>query len=105
MSHHDVIKAWKNPAYRNTLSPEEQAALPANPAGNVEMSDERLGHFAGGIARNPPPHTALCKTQIACTMFEECSNLGCPTVILCTLGCPTEFCTVVNCGDPPILPF
>jgi len=104
MSHHDVIKAWKNPAYRNTLSPAEQAALPSNPDGNVELLDEPMGHFAGGVARNPPPHTALCRTQIACTVFEECSNLTCPTVI-CTFGCPTDLCTFANCGNPPIEPF
>ena len=103
MSHHDVIKAWKNPAYRNALSPAEQAALPANPAGNVELLDEPMGHFAGGIARNPPPHTALCRTQVACSVLD-CSNLTCPTVI-CTFGCPSDLCTFANCDNPPILPF
>lgn len=92
MSHQDIIRAWKNPAYRNTLSPAEREALPANPAGTIEISDETLGQFAGG--RKPPPDTVLCKTQIACTMFEECSNLG----------CPTRLCSLIDCG-PPILTF
>jgi len=91
MSHQDIIRAWKNPAYRNTLSPAEREALPANPAGTIEISDEILGQFAGG-ANNAAPHTVVCKTQIACTMFEECSNLG----------CPTRLCSLIDCG-PPIL--
>ena len=100
MSHQHVIKAWTDPAYRNTLSPAEREALPANPAGAIEVSDEALGHFAGGY--NPPPHTTLCRTQIACTMFQECSNLGCPTVI-CTFGCITDLCSFAGCN--PIEPF
>ena len=94
MSNHDVIKAWKNPAYRNTLSPAEQAALPANPAGNIEVSDEAFGHVAGGAVRNPPPYTTLCRTQISCTMFQECSNLG----------CPSWACSIISDCNP-ILPF
>ena len=97
MSHQHVIKAWKDPAYRNTLSPTERAALPANPAGAIEISDEVLGHFAGAIY-NPPPPTGLCLTQIACpyTRFPVCSNSGCPSLFY---DCPTlDAC-------PPLQPF
>jgi mersacidin/lichenicidin family type 2 lantibiotic len=86
MSHQHVIKAWKDPAYRNGLSPTEREALPPNPAGAIEISDEALGHFVGGIEK-PPPHTVLCNTQMGCTIFQECSNLGCPTVICTITGC------------------
>jgi mersacidin/lichenicidin family type 2 lantibiotic len=102
MSHQHIIKAWKDPAYRNTLSPAEREALPANPAGAIEISDESLGQFAGGVSNAPA--TALCRTKIACTMFQECSALGCPTFVTCTWGCPTEFCTFGSCGNP-IEPF
>ena len=42
MSKIDIIRAWKDEEYRNTLSPEELALLPTNPAGIVELTDEAL---------------------------------------------------------------
>ena len=49
MSTQNIIRAWKDPVYRNSLSEAERAALPANPAGAVELSDADLGKVAGGI--------------------------------------------------------
>ena len=34
----DIVKAWKDPNYRASLSPEQLAAVPENPAGTVEYS-------------------------------------------------------------------
>ena len=45
MANHKVIRAWKDPAYRNSLSQAERAALPANPAGTIEISDADHGFF------------------------------------------------------------
>jgi mersacidin/lichenicidin family type 2 lantibiotic len=42
MSKADIIRAWKDPHYRQGLSNAELAALPENPAGRVELSDEEL---------------------------------------------------------------
>ena len=42
MNKNDVIRAWKDPAYRASLSEEEQAALPLNPAGIADLSDDQL---------------------------------------------------------------
>lgn len=44
----DIIRAWKDDEYRNSLSPEELAALPAHPAGFMALSDEDLGDVTGG---------------------------------------------------------
>ena len=49
MSNLNVVRAWKDPAYRNSLSEAERAALPANPAGSIELSDADLGRVAGGL--------------------------------------------------------
>ena len=38
----DIIRAWKDEAYRASLSTEEQAMLPENPAGALELSDAEL---------------------------------------------------------------
>ena len=43
-----VIRAWKDPEFRQSLSEEEQASLPENPAGAIELSDEELEMAAGG---------------------------------------------------------
>jgi mersacidin/lichenicidin family type 2 lantibiotic len=71
MSHRDVIRAWKNSAYRNQLSPAEQKAAPGNPAGTIEISDEILGHSPRGfLIVHPDTSTiSLCATCISCTIF------------------------------------
>ena len=43
MANQQVIRAWKDPAYRNSLSEAERAGLPVNPAGSIELSDADLG--------------------------------------------------------------
>ena len=42
----DIVRAWKDEAYRQSLSEEELKALPACPAG--ELSDLELAAVAGG---------------------------------------------------------
>lgn len=61
MSKNDVIRAWKDASYRASLSPAQLAALPANPAGATELSDEELGAVSGGIIR--PTFTFACPTS------------------------------------------
>jgi mersacidin/lichenicidin family type 2 lantibiotic len=46
-----IIRAWKDPEYRQTLNEEEQALLPENPAGAIELTDEELDMAAGGSWR------------------------------------------------------
>ena len=43
----DIVRAWKDPAYRASLSDEERAQIPENPAGMVELTDEELEGVAG----------------------------------------------------------
>jgi mersacidin/lichenicidin family type 2 lantibiotic len=43
-----IIRAWKDPEYRLDLSEEEQAGLPENPAGAIELTDDELDMAAGG---------------------------------------------------------
>ena len=65
MSKSNVIRAWKDPAYRSSLSQAERAALPDNPAGSVEISDADLGKIAGG--RWDP--SIYCTVMAVCTAF------------------------------------
>jgi mersacidin/lichenicidin family type 2 lantibiotic len=40
----DVIRAWKDAAYRESLSEEYLRTVPQNPAGVVDLTDEQLKH-------------------------------------------------------------
>jgi mersacidin/lichenicidin family type 2 lantibiotic len=62
-----VIRAWRDPEYRQSLSLAERALLPAHPAGAVELTDAQLEGAAGGNR---------------------------PVTIFCSIWCvPTAFCT------------
>jgi mersacidin/lichenicidin family type 2 lantibiotic len=43
-----IIRAWKDEDYRSSLSTDEQRALPENPAGLIELTEEDLKDAAGG---------------------------------------------------------
>jgi mersacidin/lichenicidin family type 2 lantibiotic len=57
----DVIRAWKDPAYREALNQDELHHVPANPAGLVELTDEQL-KLASGLA------------GIIVTTFKTCTD-------------------------------
>jgi len=48
MSHIDIVRAWKDPEYRKSLSEAERAKLPDNPAGLIELKDAELDAISGG---------------------------------------------------------
>lgn len=48
MSEANIAKAWKDADYRESLSEEEKAKLPENPAGATEVSDAELDNASGG---------------------------------------------------------
>jgi mersacidin/lichenicidin family type 2 lantibiotic len=79
MNKTDVIRAWKDPVYRVSLSPEQQAALPAHPSGITDLSDEQL--VTGGL--QTPQTTAPTCTNYTFLNWRSC----CPpitTAITCT---------------------
>lgn len=55
MSHENIICAWKDTDFRNSLSAKERALLPEHPAGIVEFTSMELGNVAGG-APTPTLH-------------------------------------------------
>lgn len=61
MSRLDVIRAWKDEAYRNSLSAAEKAMLPANPAGMVELTEAEAATVDGKLS------VAICSTCHGCT--------------------------------------
>jgi mersacidin/lichenicidin family type 2 lantibiotic len=44
----DIARAWKDEEYRNSLSADELAQLPAHPAGAFELSENELEAAHGG---------------------------------------------------------
>lgn len=44
----DIVRAWKDEAYRRSLSQEEKTRLPQHPAGLVELTEVELDRVAGG---------------------------------------------------------
>jgi mersacidin/lichenicidin family type 2 lantibiotic len=43
----DIVRAWKDAAYRDSLSEQELAQLPEHPAGQIELSDDELSTVIG----------------------------------------------------------
>ncbi len=69
MNKGDLIRAWKDPMYRSTLGAAKLGALPAHPAGMIELQDEELRAANGALT-----------TNFACTMhtFGGWASCGCP---------------------------
>src|SRR5690349_19446760 len=45
----NLIRAWKDETYRQSLSTQEQATLPANPAGAIELTQAELEAVSGAM--------------------------------------------------------
>jgi mersacidin/lichenicidin family type 2 lantibiotic len=54
----DIVRAWKDPEYRKSLTPEQQASLPENPAEPIPMSEAELKAIVGGAIRRGGGGTA-----------------------------------------------
>jgi len=75
----DIAKAWKDEEYRESLSDEEKALVPANPVGLVEVTDEDLAFVTGGLV------AVDCGTQTGTGTGTTSGNPGC-------LGCSCSCC-------------
>jgi mersacidin/lichenicidin family type 2 lantibiotic len=65
MKRENIIRAWKEEAYRSSLSEAERALLPENPAGSIELDDAALGGIAGALLPQFPRFTSVadgCRT-------------------------------------------
>ena len=71
MSKLDIVRAWKDEAYRQSLSEEERARLPENPAGSVELSTEEAAALQGGAFSLFRADTK-CPGDCCCTATHHC---------------------------------
>jgi mersacidin/lichenicidin family type 2 lantibiotic len=72
----DIIRAWKDEGYRNSLSAAERAALPPNPAGLITLTDEDLGAVAGGMINST---RSICEGGVGCTGYCASDWAHCET--------------------------
>jgi mersacidin/lichenicidin family type 2 lantibiotic len=68
MSHETIIRAWKDESFRNSLSADERALLPENPAGLIELDDAQLQVAAGAMMPRglSEGYTCTIDTRICC---------------------------------------
>ncbi len=85
MQEKNIIRAWKDEEYRQSLSEDERALLPPHPAGIIELTDRELGAVAGGTGVEP---TYQISTLGCCSWINhECGT----TFKALTFGCcPVE---------------
>ena len=62
MTKKDIIRAWKDAEYRQSLSEAERAVLPEHPAGLIDLTDAELATVAGGKKKFSVGHS--CRVVI-----------------------------------------
>ena len=67
MSLQELIRAWKDPEYRATLSEKQRARLPKHPAGSIELSEQELERIAGGSPTNVECHPTQGISDCVCS--------------------------------------
>lgn len=90
----DFVRAWRDPAYRRSLSSEQLARMPEHPAGVVDLSDEQLASATGGKGGE------VMTTAMNCTLysFGDWKACGCG-VATTALNCTNyTFQGWVSCG-------
>jgi len=63
----DVIRAWKDPLYRSTLSAGELDRLPSHPSGLIELQEDQLKSVSGAALT-----TAQTCTEFSFHNFRRC---------------------------------
>jgi mersacidin/lichenicidin family type 2 lantibiotic len=70
----DIVRAWKNPAYRDSLDREERDALPDHPAGGYELDLELLSEVSGGAKSEG----WFCTISAECNGGKRCNPIDWP---------------------------
>ena len=72
----DIIRAWKDASFRESLNEEQQANLPDSPVGMVELGEEGLTQAAGGAIVPIPISLLICSWL--CPSFVPDTYQCCP---------------------------
>jgi mersacidin/lichenicidin family type 2 lantibiotic len=73
----DVVRSWKDPKYRRSLSARQLQALPEHPSGAAMLTDQEL-RAASGLMLAEAEFTAIT-TSVMCTTltFHHWKSCGC----------------------------
>ena len=63
----DIVRAWKDPVYRASLSAEERSLLPLHPSGLLELDEQQLRSVSAAAQT-----TALKCTEFSYNNFRRC---------------------------------
>ena len=96
MSNFDIIRAWKDEKYRNSLTDEQRSQLPANPAGMIELSDQEMAALAGGKAKITGSGTG--NGNCACDCSKGSTGTG-TTAGSCSCNCSAFTCSAPVISD------
>ena len=83
-----IVRAWKDADYRESLSAEEQALLPENPAEAIDLDDTELDTAVGGST-----WSAVSVGLSLATVLSQCPSICihgtsiCGTCAVFTNGC------------------
>jgi mersacidin/lichenicidin family type 2 lantibiotic len=93
MSNLDIVRAWRDPRYRRSLSAEQLQWLPGHPAGPSDLTADEL-KAAAGLALGADIVTTTAPECTLCT-FNNWKACGCvpeTTAVNCTLDAATCGC-------------
>ncbi len=82
MKAEQIIRAWKDEAFRDSLDASQRESLPENPAGLVELSEEDLGQADGGTGWVCAVTVTIIASCPACTQTVNCGSCQ-----MATYGC------------------
>ena len=82
----DIVRAWKDAKYRESLTPEELASLPLSPAGYPELTAEQMEGVVGGVGGGAlAVGSSTGDPIITCGKdicdWTACGKAGCNTLI------------------------
>lgn len=88
----DVVRAWRDPRYRRSLSAEQIQRLPGNPAGPSDLTADDI-KAAAGLALGEEAVETTAPECTVCTFhnWRACGCIAETTAINCTLDstiCP-----------------
>jgi mersacidin/lichenicidin family type 2 lantibiotic len=88
MNSETLIRAWKDPAFRASLTSEQRQALPENPSGKpmTELGDDELTDVTGGAYINRPTPPYLVTRSMRCGPRRSVID-NCATAMGCTYNC------------------
>jgi mersacidin/lichenicidin family type 2 lantibiotic len=77
MKRENIIRAWKDEAYRLSLTEEELAQVPENPAGVLELDDPALAGASGGMWVSTAIEKCRMVTLGVTWSNRRCGDLSC----------------------------